>query len=190
MKISLGSYLALPDVDSFVPSTISDPNPNNGGTELLVKLREKESLHPNVRLLQSSAAGQLASNYTDITRTATPYFVFHLNSFRVSLGKPFGNRYRNQIFFLSKRLIENERNYTMATPELPEPMNSSPHHSKVKISTTLSDPTFVAGNFVSGKLDMECRADIGLGIGILMVELFAIQGSLKSPVCNTFKNEH
>ena len=66
----------------------------------------------------------------------------------------------------------------MATPELPEPMNSSPHHSKVKISTTLSDPTFVAGNFVSGKLDMECRADKGLGIGILMVELFAIQGSL------------
>ncbi|KAF8800493.1 hypothetical protein BYT27DRAFT_7227437 [Phlegmacium glaucopus] len=63
----------------------------------------------------------------------------------------------------------------MATPELPEPMNSSPYHSKVKITTTLSDPTFVAGNFVSGKLDMECRADRGLGIGILMVELFAIQ---------------
>ena len=65
----------------------------------------------------------------------------------------------------------------MATPELPEPMNSSPHHSKVRITTALSDPTFVAGNFVSGKLDMECRADKGLGIGILMVELFAIQGS-------------
>ena len=75
----------------------------------------------------------------------------------------------------------------MATPELPEPMNSSPHHSKVKISTTLSDPTFVAGNFVSGKLDMECRADKGLGIGILMVELFAIQGSL-SPACSMNMN--
>lgn len=99
VKISLGSYLALPDVDSFVPSTISDPNPNDGGTELLVKLREKESLHPNVRLLQSSAAGQLASNYTDITRTATPYFVFHLNSFRVSLGKPFGKSIQEPNFF-------------------------------------------------------------------------------------------
>ncbi|KAF8800481.1 hypothetical protein BYT27DRAFT_7262880 [Phlegmacium glaucopus] len=33
----------------------------------------------------------------------------------------------------------------MATPELLEPMNSSPYHSKVKITTTLSDPTFVAG---------------------------------------------
>ncbi|KAF8800828.1 hypothetical protein BYT27DRAFT_7199290, partial [Phlegmacium glaucopus] len=54
-------------------------------------------------------------------------------------------------------------------------MNSSPYHSKVKITTTLSDPTFVAGNFVSGRMDMECRADRGLGIGILMVELFAIQ---------------
>ncbi|KAF8149049.1 hypothetical protein B0H34DRAFT_734649 [Crassisporium funariophilum] len=58
---------------------------------------------------------------------------------------------------------------------LPEPMNSSPHHSKVKITTTFADPTFVAGTYVSGKLDMECRADRGLGIGIMMVELFAIQ---------------
>ena len=66
----------------------------------------------------------------------------------------------------------------MATPELPEPMNSSPHHSKVNITTTLSDPTFLAGSFVSGKLNMECRADQGLGIGTLMVELFGIQGSL------------
>ncbi|KDR78551.1 hypothetical protein GALMADRAFT_117961 [Galerina marginata CBS 339.88] len=58
---------------------------------------------------------------------------------------------------------------------LPEPMNSSPHHSKVKVTITLADPTFVAGTHVSGKLEMECRADKGLGIGILMVELFALQ---------------
>ncbi|KAJ3512011.1 hypothetical protein NLJ89_g3769 [Agrocybe chaxingu] len=58
---------------------------------------------------------------------------------------------------------------------LPEPMNSSPHHPKVKLTTTLADPTFVAGEHVSGKLEMECRADRGLGIGIMMVELFAIQ---------------
>ncbi|KAF8800426.1 hypothetical protein BYT27DRAFT_7199922, partial [Phlegmacium glaucopus] len=50
-----------------------------------------------------------------------------------------------------------------------------------QITTTLSDPTFVAGNFVSGKLDMECRADRGLGIGILMVELFAIQDHSATP---------
>ncbi|PPQ83980.1 hypothetical protein CVT25_000526 [Psilocybe cyanescens] len=60
---------------------------------------------------------------------------------------------------------------------LPEPMNSSPHHSKVKVTITLADPTFVAGTHVSGKLEMECRADKGLGIGIMMIELFAVQGS-------------
>ncbi|KAF9477727.1 hypothetical protein BDN70DRAFT_880830 [Pholiota conissans] len=62
-----------------------------------------------------------------------------------------------------------------ASQALPEPMNSQPHHSKVKVSITLADPTFVAGTHVAGKLEMECRADKGLGIGIMMVELFAIQ---------------
>jgi hypothetical protein len=56
-------------------------------------------------------------------------------------------------------------------------MNSSPHHSKVKVTITLADPRFLAGAHVSGKLEMECRADRGLGIGIMMVELFAIQGA-------------
>ncbi|KAF5379738.1 hypothetical protein D9615_005784 [Tricholomella constricta] len=57
----------------------------------------------------------------------------------------------------------------------PEPMNSSPHHSKVKVSMTLAHPIFVAGKFVSGKMEMECRADKGLGISVMMVELFASQ---------------
>ncbi|KAF8071531.1 hypothetical protein FPV67DRAFT_879215 [Lyophyllum atratum] len=57
----------------------------------------------------------------------------------------------------------------------PEPMNSSPHHSKVKVSMTLPSPIFVAGKFVSGKMEMECRADKGLGISVMMVELFALQ---------------
>ncbi|KAG6918440.1 hypothetical protein DXG01_014621 [Tephrocybe rancida] len=57
----------------------------------------------------------------------------------------------------------------------PEPMNSSPHHSKVKVSITLANPIFVAGKYVAGKMEMECRADTGLGIGIMMVELFAVQ---------------
>ena len=43
---------------------------------------------------------------------------------------------------------------------------------KVRIAIALSDPTSVAGNFISGRLEMDCRADKGLGsIGILMVEL-------------------
>ena len=63
---------------------------------------------------------------------------------------------------------------------LPEPMNSQPHHSKVKVSITLADSTFSAGAHVGGKLEMECRADKGLGIGIMMVELFAVQGASSS----------
>ncbi|KAJ6611168.1 hypothetical protein B0H10DRAFT_2224391 [Mycena sp. CBHHK59/15] len=57
----------------------------------------------------------------------------------------------------------------------PEPMNASPHHSKVKVSMTLGSSVFVAGGYISGKMEMECRADKGLGIGVMMVELFAIQ---------------
>lgn len=59
---------------------------------------------------------------------------------------------------------------------LPEPMNASPHHSKVKVALTLADPVFVAGDYVAGKLELECRADKGLGVGVILVELFAIQG--------------
>ncbi|KAK2467279.1 hypothetical protein APHAL10511_000828 [Amanita phalloides] len=63
----------------------------------------------------------------------------------------------------------------MALPERPEPMNAIAHHSKVKVSITVADPTFVAGKYVSGKMEMECRADKGLGIGVMMIELFGIQ---------------
>ena len=56
-------------------------------------------------------------------------------------------------------------------------MNASPHHSKVKVSLAFANPLFVAGEHVSGKMEMECRADKGLGIGIMMVELVAIQGN-------------
>jgi len=69
-------------------------------------------------------------------------------------------------------------------------MNSSPHHSKVKVTITLADPRFVAGAHVSGKLEMECRAHRGLGIGIMMVELFAIQRThcLKNQYMNEIFN--
>ncbi|KAG1779047.1 hypothetical protein EV702DRAFT_1089712 [Suillus placidus] len=65
----------------------------------------------------------------------------------------------------------------MALQSRPVPMNASPHHAKVKVSLTLSDPTFVAGNDISGKMEVECRGDgeFGLGIGLMMLELFAVQ---------------
>ncbi|OCH87986.1 hypothetical protein OBBRIDRAFT_836941 [Obba rivulosa] len=63
----------------------------------------------------------------------------------------------------------------MAAVTRPEPMNASPHHSKVKATLTLADPLVVAGGMVSGKLEVECKADKGLGVGIIMVELLAIE---------------
>lgn len=66
----------------------------------------------------------------------------------------------------------------MASQSRPEPMNASPHHSKLKVTLTLSDPVYVAGEHISGKMEVESRADIDslLGIGVMMVELYAIQG--------------
>lgn len=57
----------------------------------------------------------------------------------------------------------------------PEPMNASPHHAKVKLTLHQADTIFVSGTHVTGKMEMECRADQGLGIGVMMVELFATQ---------------
>lgn len=55
-------------------------------------------------------------------------------------------------------------------------MNASPHHSKVRVSLKLSDSVFHAGGEVSGKMELQCKTDRGLGIGTIMVELFAIEG--------------
>ena len=64
-------------------------------------------------------------------------------------------------------------------------MNASPHHSKVKVSLKLPEGTFVAGGTVTGKMEMECKSDRGLGIGVIMVELFAVEGAYVPEVCPT-----
>lgn len=56
-----------------------------------------------------------------------------------------------------------------------EPMNASPHHAKVKVSLQLADSMYVAGNAITGKVQLECKADKGLGIGVVMVELYAVE---------------
>lgn len=61
----------------------------------------------------------------------------------------------------------------------PEPMNAISYHSKVRVSLKFGHPLFVAGDAVSGKMEMECKTDKGLGIGVIMAELFAIEGGLK-----------
>ncbi|KAJ4479137.1 hypothetical protein J3R30DRAFT_2722861 [Lentinula aciculospora] len=63
----------------------------------------------------------------------------------------------------------------MANPSRPEPMNATTHHPKVIVSLTLGEPYFVAGDYISGKMEMDCKADKGLGIGVILIELFATQ---------------
>lgn len=60
----------------------------------------------------------------------------------------------------------------------PEAMNATAIHAKARVSLAFSDPLFVAGQHVTGKMELECRADKGLGMGLIKVELFAIQGAL------------
>lgn len=64
----------------------------------------------------------------------------------------------------------------MATYSRPEAMNVTHRHAKVGLSLTLAESLIVAGNDLCGKMEMECRADKGLGIGMIVVELIAIQG--------------
>ena len=63
-----------------------------------------------------------------------------------------------------------------ATQQRPEPMNASPYHSKVKVTLKFADTQFAAGGMVTGKAELECKAEKGLGISVIMVELFAIEG--------------
>lgn len=57
-----------------------------------------------------------------------------------------------------------------------EAMNASPHHPKVKVTLKLADKLFVAGGAVCGKMEVECKADRGLGFNVIMAELFAVEG--------------
>ncbi|KAI9067691.1 hypothetical protein FKP32DRAFT_1609263 [Trametes sanguinea] len=63
----------------------------------------------------------------------------------------------------------------MAQQTRPEPMNASPYHSKVRVSLKFADTQFAAGSAVTGKMELECKAEKGLGIGVIMVELYAIE---------------
>lgn len=60
-----------------------------------------------------------------------------------------------------------------------EPMNTVQNHSKLRVSVALSAPLFVAGEDITGKMEMECKTDKGLGISVMMVDLIATQGPFK-----------
>ncbi|KAI0750053.1 hypothetical protein C8Q80DRAFT_1269833 [Daedaleopsis nitida] len=63
----------------------------------------------------------------------------------------------------------------MASLTRPEPMNASPYHSKVRVALKFADFQFTAGSMVTGKMELECKAEKGLGISVIMVELYAIE---------------
>ena len=68
-----------------------------------------------------------------------------------------------------------------------DPMNAVSRHAKVKVSLELAKPLYVAGGSITGAMEMECRADKGLGIGVMMVELFAIQGLCFASLFSSFR---
>ncbi|CAE6429818.1 unnamed protein product [Rhizoctonia solani] len=62
-----------------------------------------------------------------------------------------------------------------AKPGRQEVMNAGPHHAKLRVTAQVASSAYVAGSEISGKMDVECRAEKGLGLGTLMVELMAFQ---------------
>ena len=55
-------------------------------------------------------------------------------------------------------------------------MNAVSRHAKVKVSLKFADRQFVSGEHVAGKMELECKTDNNLAIGIIMVELLASEG--------------
>ncbi|KAG8734171.1 hypothetical protein FRC11_010389 [Ceratobasidium sp. 423] len=62
-----------------------------------------------------------------------------------------------------------------AKPGRQEVMNAGPHHAKLRVTAQVASSVYVAGSEISGKMDVECRAEKGLGLGTIMVELMAFQ---------------
>lgn len=62
-------------------------------------------------------------------------------------------------------------------------MNASPYHSKVRVTLKMADSQFAAGGMIMGRMELECKAEKGLGISMIMVELYAIEGTFLTLFC-------
>ena len=62
-----------------------------------------------------------------------------------------------------------------------ESMNVIASHAKLRTTLRFADSLFVAGDAVSGKMEVECKADRGLALGIIMVEIFGVEGTPMVP---------
>lgn len=71
----------------------------------------------------------------------------------------------------------------MAGNPIVEPMNATSNHPKLRSTLRFAEPQFIAGNVVSGKMEMECKAEKGLAVGVVKVELFGIEGEEKLLPC-------
>jgi hypothetical protein len=70
----------------------------------------------------------------------------------------------------------------MIPPGRAEPMNAVSRHSKVKVSLKFADHQFVSGENVAGRMELECKTDNGLAIGIIKVEFLAFEGECQISV--------
>ncbi|KAI0091276.1 hypothetical protein BDY19DRAFT_904724 [Irpex rosettiformis] len=70
----------------------------------------------------------------------------------------------------------------MAAPARVDPMNAISRHAKVKVALKFAEQQFVSGEHVAGKMELECKTDNNLAIGVIMVELFASEAVLLNTV--------
>ena len=64
----------------------------------------------------------------------------------------------------------------MAGKPLVESMNVTSSHPKLRTTLRFAEPLYVAGDAVSGKMEVECKAEKGLAMGVIKVELFGVEG--------------
>ena len=69
---------------------------------------------------------------------------------------------------------------SMQRPAPTEAMNVVSNHPKLRATLRFAETLFVAGTAIAGKLEVECKADKGLAMGAVYVELFGIEGMFLS----------
>lgn len=65
----------------------------------------------------------------------------------------------------------------MAGKAIVEPMNVTSSHPKLRVTLRFADSQFISGDVVSGKMEVECKAERGLAVSVIQVELFGIEGA-------------
>lgn len=64
----------------------------------------------------------------------------------------------------------------MQRPAPAEAMNVVSNHPKLRATLRFAETLFVAGTVVTGKLEVECKAEKNLAMGVMCVELLGMEG--------------